>query len=99
MLFTHVIKDLTHLSQLFGTTSYVMNIGVGRHFEVGVLNRLVRACVRKGAGREERSATNGTGYISARGKSASSSLKSGDAIAPTAPTVPTPTMNVYYTCK
>ena len=63
-----------------------------------VLNRQVRACARKGAGRKERSASystdersNGTGYIiSARGKSASSSLKSGGAIAPTVPTVPTP---------
>ena len=47
-----------------------------------------------GVGREERSTAewNATGYISASGKSASSSLKSGGAIAPTAPTVPTPMM-------
>ena len=42
-------------------------IGVGRHFEVGVLNRPVRACAKKGAGREE---PNGTGYICARKKQA-----------------------------
>ena len=34
--------------------------------------------------------------LSARGNSASSSLKSGGAIAPTAPTVPTP-MYIYHT--
>ena len=62
-------------------------IGVGRQFEVGVLNRPV---AKKGVGRRTAVGFTGTDYISARGNSASSSLKSGGAKAPTAPTVPTP---------
>ena len=54
---------------------------------MGVLNWPLGACARMGAGREERN-------TSARGNSASSSLKSGGAIAPTAPTVPTPMLKL-----
>ena len=62
------------------------SIGVGRQFEVGVLNRLVRVC-KEGGG--VRGAKRKGLYIYAR-KKRKLFAKSGGAIAPTAPTVPTP---------